>query len=117
MNKYYGIVGYAIPTEIRPGVWDDVIVERKYYGDVIRNTKRWDTTTEGVNDNLNISNSISIVADPYAYNHFFGIKYLEWCGALWKVTEVEVQMPRLNLSIGGVYNGPRPTSETPCRTL
>ena len=106
--KFYGIIGYCETVEgtgENEGIWKDVTTERKYYGDVTRNAKRWDSNPESVNDNLNLNNSFSIVADAYAYEHFYAIKYIEWMGTRWKVTNVEVQRPRLILTIGGVWNG------------
>lgn len=108
--KFYGIVGYCETVEgtgDKEGVWiPDVVEERRYTGDVLRNNRRMDSNSESINDNLVVSNSISIVADAYAYEHFFAIRYVEWMGVRWKVTSVEVQRPRLILTIGGVYNGP-----------
>ena len=104
MAKYFGIIGFSETKEIRPGYWADVIVERKYSGDVIKNVQRWEKGT-GANDNLNIRNSISIVSDLYANENFYSIKYVTWRGAKWKVTEIEVQYPRLILTLGGLYNG------------
>jgi hypothetical protein len=103
--RFYGNVGYATSEETAPGVWEDSFTVRPYYGDVIRNVRRWENG-EGVNDNLNVNNQISIVADAYAYQNFHAIKYIEWMGNKWKVTSVEVERPRLVLSIGGVFNGP-----------
>lgn len=107
MAKFFGEIGYGETAEVPPnsGVYKDVITVRNYYGDVLRNTRRLDSG-EKLNDDLSVSNSISIVADPYAHEHFFAIKYLKWAGALWTVTDVEVQFPRLILKIGKVYNGP-----------
>lgn len=106
--KFYGVVGYCYPEYIedpdRPDIVEDVTREIKYYGDVLKNNRRWEKS-EGVNDDLNISNRISIVADAFAYDHFFAIKYVEWMGTKWKVTDIEVDRPRLILSIGGVWNG------------
>ena len=107
MAKFYGEIGYAETTETAPGVWTDVVTERKYFGDVIKNTRRLEAG-EGLNDNLTINNMVSIVADPFAYQHFHAMRYVNWMGALWKITNVEVQRPRLILTIGGVYNGPTP---------
>lgn len=108
--KFYGVVGYSETVEEtgdREGNWiPDQITERKYYGDVIKNSRRYDVNNDSTNDNLNINNSISILADAYAYNHFFAMKYVRWMGTYWKITNVEVQRPRLILTIGGVYNGP-----------
>lgn len=105
MAKYYGPIGYGTSEETSPGVWEDKINERNYYGDVIRNTRRLDNG-EKVNNDLSVGNSISIMADAYAMNHFFAIRYIKWAGTLWLVSEVEVQSPRLVLRLGGVYNGP-----------
>ncbi len=104
MAKFYGAVGYAETIESRPSIWQERVIERLYYGDIIRNARRLESG-ESVNDNITINNSISIVADPYAREHFFAIRYVKWMGIAWKVTNVEVQSPRLLLTIGGVYNG------------
>lgn len=111
MAKFYGKIGYGATVEKAPGVWEDVITEISYFGDVIRNTRRLQEG-EFVNDNLSVNNSISIVADAYANKHFFAIRYVEWMGALWTISDVEVQSPRLLLRLGGVYNGPTPNSSS-----
>jgi hypothetical protein len=105
MAKFHGVIGYAETVETRPGVWKDKITERAYSGDLIRNTSRWNTASNSVNDNLNISNQISILADPFAYQNFHSMKYVEFMGTKWKIESVEVQYPRLILAVGGVYNG------------
>lgn len=104
MAKFYGKVGYGIPTETCPGVWEDVITDKNYYGDVLRNSRKM-VVTGTLNDNISMSNEISIVADPFATANFQAIKYIEYMGTLWKVINVEVQYPRLILGMGGVYNG------------
>lgn len=106
MAKFFGSVGYGETTEIRPGVWEESITEYQYYGDVIRNSRKLQNGDK-INNDLSVGNSISIVADAYAHEHFFAIRYVSWAGALWTVTDVEVQSPRLILRLGGVYNGPR----------
>lgn len=105
MTKFYGEVGYVETVEDSPGVWIEKVVEPKrfYYGDVIQNSRRLEAT-DNVNDNINVNNSISILADEYAYEHMFNIRYVEWMGAKWKVTNVQPQRPRLTLYIGGLYN-------------
>lgn len=104
MAKWFGKIGFAETVETKPGVWEEQITEREYYGDVIRNSRRLQTSSEKINDDLNISNQISIVADPYANEHFYSMRYAEFSGAKWKVTDVEVQYPRLTLTLGGVWN-------------
>jgi hypothetical protein len=110
MAKYHGKVGYGTSVEESPGVFVDHIIERSYFGDVIRNTRKL-VQGENLNQDLSVDNSISIVADAYAREHFFAIRYVEWAGVLWVVSDVEVQSPRLILQLGEVYNGP--TSAAP----
>lgn len=109
--KYYGMIGYGVEAEspTQPSVWESVIVERPYKGELIRNSRRIQTG-EDINDNITISNEITIIADPYALQNYMNIKYAEVRGARWKVNYVEVNRPRLRLTLGGVYNGPTPNS-------
>lgn len=103
MGKFFGIIGYEETKETSPGVWKGDITEREYFGDVIRNTSGWSASPDSTNDNLNINNQISIVADPFAYQNFHLMRYIEFMGAKWKITNVEVRYPRLILTVGGVY--------------
>ena len=104
MAKWFGKIGFNVGTqETAPSVYTEDIQERQYYGDVIRNSRRLQTTDK-VNDDLEISNELSIVADPYAMENFHTMRYAEFMGAKWKISSVEVQYPRLVLTLGGVYN-------------
>lgn len=106
MAKFYGNVGYASETvEVSPGVWDDVPVVFPYYGDVIRNSRRFEDGQK-YNGDISVGNSISIVSDAYAREHFFAIRYVMWQGVPWIVEDVTVEHPRLVLRLGGKYDGP-----------
>lgn len=106
MARFYGEVGYGETVEQAPGVFEDVIIPRKYRGDVVRNARGL-RDGDKVNSDITVSNSISIVADAYAYENFMSIKYVVWAGVYWIVTDVEVERPRLVLRLGGMYNGPK----------
>lgn len=108
MARFAGKIGFGQTVDKGEGVRQLEITERVYMGDVLRNSKRFEGA-EKVNDNIVLSNSISVVADPYMNTHVAAIRYVEWMGALWKVTRVETQSPRLILELGGVYNGPKAT--------
>lgn len=103
MAKFYGPIGYAETVETKPGVWVEKITEHYYRGDVTRNTRRLQSSDQ-LNDNIEISNEISILADPFAMGNFHAIRYAGFMGAKWKITSVEVKYPRLILTLGGVYN-------------
>lgn len=103
MGKFYGEIGYAETVETSPGVWQEQITTRLYYGDAIKITSKMQDG-ENLNDNLVLNNRLSIVADPFAYEKFHAMRYIEWMGVKWRITSVEVQRPRIILNVGGVYN-------------
>lgn len=105
MAKWFGKIAYSETVETVPGVWTPQDTIREYYGDVIRNTTRWSGNPDSTNDDLTVSSQISIVADPFAIDNFYSIKWIEFMGAKWKITSVEPQFPRLLLTLGGVFNG------------
>lgn len=112
MAKFSGIVGYAHAEIVAPGVYEDVVTEHSYLGDVVRNSRR---LREGdkVNNDITVGNSISIVADEYAYGNIFAMKYVVWMGTRWVISDIEVQSPRLILRLGGVWRGPTPAPSSP----
>lgn len=104
MAKFYGNIGFATFQETAPGVVEEVITDHPYFGDFLGSSRRIQTTSN-LNDDIDLSNKISIVADPFAFENFLYMKYVELGGGKWKVVEVEVEYPRLILTIRGVYNG------------
>lgn len=104
MAKFYGSIGFASNTEIEPGIWVENITDKKYYGDLLRYNSR-SQSSDKINDDIVMSNEISIISDPFAYGNFNAIRYVEFMGIKWKVTNITIQYPRLILTIGGVYNG------------
>lgn len=104
MAKFYGVIGFAETVETDPGIWEEKITERHYYGDVVRNIRMLQTPSSTVNDNVNISNEISIVADPYAELNVYAMRYVEFKGNKWKITNADINYPRITLTIGGLYN-------------
>lgn len=104
MAKYYGKIGYAETKEITPGVWNEQIIEKEHYGNLLQDTIRYQQSGN-LNDNIVISNRISILADPFAVENSHLIRYVEFMGTKWRVSSIEVQYPRLILTLGDVYNG------------
>lgn len=106
MSKWYGKVGYITIKETEPGVWKGKVTENNYFGDVLEYTSRWNSSNK-VNDDVDITARISIMADPFAYQNFSKIKFAEFMDAVWEVKSASVQPPRLVITLGGVYNGER----------
>lgn len=105
MAKFNGMVGYSIVSETTPGVWEESYTERPYVGDVARLSRAIQTQQNSTNDNVVLSNQITIVADAFAFENFFNIRYVRWLGSKWKVRNVEVNRPRLILTLSEVFNG------------
>lgn len=103
MAKFFGKIGYVGTVETKPGVWRKKETEREYYGELIRNSRRYESSNK-VNDDLNISNEISIIADQFANENLYMMKWVEFMGAKWKIISVDIRYPRLILTVGGVYN-------------
>lgn len=104
MAKWSGVIGYATLVERAPDVWEEEVVERQARGDLLRRSRRLQTTDQ-VNDNIVVSNEISIVASPFAQNHYHEIRYVRRGDVKWKVTVATCEYPRIILTLGGVFNG------------
>ena len=105
MARWFGKVGYSETVETVPGVWTSQDTVHEYFGEVKRNSTRWNGNSDSTNDDLTVNVQISIVADPFAIEKFYSMKWIEYMGTKWKVVNVEPQFPRLLLTLGGEYNG------------
>lgn len=105
MAKFYETIGFAESKETSPGIWEDIVEEHPYIGDVVKAAKRY-IGGENQNSNFTVTTTISIIADQYAYDYFANIRYVKWMGVRWSVDNVEIEHPRLKITLGGVYNGP-----------
>ena len=103
--RYFGKIAFRSTEETIPGIWEEVITDREYYGEVLRNYRTLHTESKDINDDISLRNQISIVADQFAYNHFQDMIWVEFMGTKWKAQDVEVMPPRLQITLGGVYNG------------
>ena len=104
--KYFGKIGFDLGSHEdpnRPGIWVEGIMEREYFGDVQKNYSRIESG-ESVNDNVNVSNTISILGDPFVNENIHSIRYAEFMGSKWKISTVDVEYPRLILTLGGAWN-------------
>ena len=109
MARFYGVVGFIRTVERdpenRPGIWDAVTTERTYSGEVYSLNVRWNQNGN-INDDLVINHRISIIADTFMKENIGAMKYVRWQGIDWKITNIEIQHPRLILTIGGEYHKP-----------
>lgn len=111
MARFYGKVGYVTSTDMGDGIYKNIPEEFPYYGDIINISKRWQVT-ENLNDDIRLEQTFSIVADKYAYENYYKIRYIIIDNVAWRVTNVVVDRPRLTLFVGGIYNGETVSSKT-----
>lgn len=104
MAKFYGEIGYVMTKETRPGIWEKVVIEKKYSGELNRFIRRWQNGQK-INDDVIINAQLSIIADSYLLENMHCIRYVRLNGAVWEVVSIEPQHPRLLLELGGIYNG------------
>jgi hypothetical protein len=109
MSKYSGMIGFVRNYEKEPGIWEDEVTEKKYTGDILKNNQRFSVGSTITGD-VKITNVFSIMGNKYAFDHVSDIRYLEWRGNRWVVESIELNYPRLEMTIGGIYNGPQTTT-------
>lgn len=109
--RFFDAIGFGFSQEVRRDVWEDVITENKYYGEVRQNTQTMSVSGSVLTERT-FNTTISVVADSFALENYTAIKYVRWAGSLWTVTSVKSDLrPRLILTLGEKYNGPTPAAE------
>lgn len=109
MARWAGKIGFSIQEETltngQPsGIWVDKIIERPYKGDLIKAHRSLNNNNQ-INDSINISNQISFIGDAYIRNNFQYIRYATFMGVKWKIESIDIEQPRLIVTLGGAYNG------------
>lgn len=104
MGKYFGKIGFAVNVETSPGINTEQIVEKEYFGDVLKFGRRLQQGGE-IHDGIEITNVISILGDPYAVDNIAAMRWAEYLGKKWKISTVDIDYPRMSLTLGGLYNG------------
>lgn len=107
MSRFYGAIGFELDQrETAPGIYESSTVEeRNYSGMLHKNFRKFESTANGVNDNMVLENRISIVCDNYMADNWPMIRYAVCNGVKWKVERAEIKRPRIFLTLGGVWNG------------
>lgn len=108
--QWYGKVGFTEQVKTGISLYKDVITERPYYGELQRLSMK-DKSSDSINHNFTISNSLSIVSDPFGMSNFHKIRYVTLGDSKWTVSSVEVAYPRLNLTLGELYNEDEETED------
>ena len=103
MSRWYGKIGFSIQEETSPGIWNEVIEEKNYYGDLTNRSRRWQQGQDLIDD-VTITNELTITTDPYIIENLTNIKYVVIMGIKWKISNITLSAPRLTLSLGGIYN-------------
>lgn len=105
MARFSGMVGFAIIEETKPGIYEEVYKERPYKGDVLRRSRSW-SPSEHLNDDISITNEISIVSDSFAILNFGVMRYVRWLQQCFSIdsASLDTERHRITLTLGGVFN-------------
>lgn len=107
--RFAGLVGYIETEETSPGIHLPVETTRKMRGDVLsaktQNSQDGRTTETSLYKDIRLSHRFSLVGDAYSFKNYMYLKWIIVEGHKWEVSSVEIQSPRLLISIGGLYNG------------
>ena len=101
--KFYGEVGFVKTIVNEVSVAEESVTLVPYYGEIIRDKRRIDSSDKIVKD-ISLQNEVSIVADKFMTDNLAWIKFVKWRGINWSVDSVDINYPRITLSLGGVYN-------------
>jgi len=104
MAKFAGLVGYVTQEETRPGVWTTVEKPVMMKGDVLRQTYSSQNDSK-VNSDITLNHRVSLIGDSYALHNYYYIRWIELHGKKWEISSVELQRPRIIVTLGGVWNG------------
>lgn len=105
MARFVGTVGFAMIEETRPSIYEEVYRERLYKGDLIRKSRQW-SPSEHLNDDIQIANDISIIADSFAVMNLGVMRYVHWMDQYFEISSAAIDNDRhrITLSLGGVFN-------------
>lgn len=113
MARFSGMIGFSIDKEVRPGIFKETFVEKKYKGYVTRKSRGWDNS-EYLNDTVNIQNEISVISDNFMNRHFGTMRYVRFMEQVFEITSatMDVDQHRITISLGGIFNVPDTSSDT-----
>lgn len=104
MSRFAGLVGYVTQEETVPGVWSPVDKSVMMKGDIIRQSSSVQNDSK-VNSDITLNHRVSLMGDAYAFDNYYDLKWITISGRKWEVSSVEMQRPRLIVTVGGLYNG------------
>lgn len=104
MTKFRGNIGLKRgATETSPGIFTQTIDEMEVSGEMRGLGARWQSME--MNDSLSARHVLSIITPEDSIINFTETVYVWWQGRKWSVISIEYKRPRIELRLGGLYNG------------
>ena len=105
MARFYGKIGFAVMEETKPGIYRETYTERSYKGDVLNRRYRWQDT-DHFNEDISVTNEISIIADNFANTNIGTMRYVRWLNQVFEIESATIDLDRhrITLSLGGIFN-------------
>ena len=104
MARFWGKIGIKRNLqETAPGVLKREIEEIEVSGEIRNLSVRWSEQSQG--DRLSLRHVLSILTPEDSDIDFTEVVYIIWKSRKWTVTSIEYKPPRVELGLGGLYNG------------
>ena len=104
MSKFWGPIGINRgPVQTAPGILEVVIEELEVSGEMRQLQLRWPQAR--MQEGLSANHVLSIVTPEDSDIDFTEVVYIVWQSRKWSVTSIQYKRPRVELTLGGLYNG------------
>jgi len=104
MAKFWGKIGINRgAVEGAPGIFTPTIEEVEVSGEMRLIGARWSNHELG--DSVSAKHVLSIITPEDSTIDFTEVVYIVWQGRNWSVRTIQYKRPRVELTLGGKYNG------------
>lgn len=104
MAKFRGKIGMNRgPVETGPGIFTRTIEDVEVSGEMKSIGLRWPAA--GMQDGIKAKHILSIIVPEKESIEFNEVVYVIWHNVKWSVVDISYERPRINLTLGGRYNG------------
>ncbi len=104
MSKFSGTIGIKRDDiETAPGIFESTIEEVEVVGEIRNQVARWQGHEQ--RETVSARHVLSIVTPEDSIIDFTEVVYIIWQGRKWSAVAIQYKRPRVELTLGGLYNG------------
>ncbi len=104
MTRFRGSIGINRGSvETSPGIFEPSIEELEVTGEMRNPSARWPAHQQG--GSVSARHALSIVTPEDSIVDYTEVVYVIWQSQKWSVVSIQYKRPRIELTLGGLYNG------------